>query len=100
MMTILTNAAFFKAKPGQRDTLGARLLKLVAPTRQEAGCLRYDIFRSKDDPDAWFVYEDWRSAADFGAHMQTPYVQAFMEQTGPKPSLHQWGIKPTRPLTV
>jgi hypothetical protein len=38
MMTILTNAAFFKAKPGQRDTLGARLLKLVAPTRQEAGC--------------------------------------------------------------
>jgi hypothetical protein len=39
MMTILTNAAFFKAKPGQRDTLGARLLKLVAPTRQEAGCL-------------------------------------------------------------
>lgn len=78
MTTELTNAAFFTAKPGQSESLGARLLGLVGPTRREPGCLRYDIYHSADDPDAWFVYEDWRSQADFDAHMRTPYVQAFM----------------------
>jgi quinol monooxygenase YgiN len=74
----LTNAAFFTAKQGKSDELGRRLLALVEPTRREAGCVRYDIYRSNDDPDAWFVYEDWRAIDDFSAHMQTPYVQSFM----------------------
>ena len=78
MTTELTNVAFFTAKPGQGESLGARLLALVEPTHQEPGCLRYDIYRSTDDATAWFVYEDWRSQADFDAHMRTPYVQAFM----------------------
>lgn len=79
MSVELTNAAFFNAKPGQSEALGSHLLALVAPTRREPGCLRYDIYQSKDDPNAWFVYEDWRSQADFQAHMQTPYVEAFMK---------------------
>ncbi|WP_207458249.1 putative quinol monooxygenase [Azospirillum sp. SYSU D00513] len=77
-MAVLTNAAFFTAKPGRGEELGARLLDLVAPTRREPGCLRYDIYRSTDLADAWFVLEEWRSRADFDAHMQTPYVAAFM----------------------
>jgi quinol monooxygenase YgiN len=77
-MKALTDTAFFKARPNLSKALGARLLELVSCTRGEAGCLRYQIYRSKDDPDAWFIYEDWRSPADFEAHMQTPYVKAFM----------------------
>jgi quinol monooxygenase YgiN len=77
-MKAMTNTAFFRARPNLSKALGACLLELVSPTRSEAGCLRYEIYRSNDDPDAWFVYEDWRSQADFEAHMQTPYVKAFM----------------------
>jgi quinol monooxygenase YgiN len=75
-MKALNNVAFFKAKANLSEALGARLLELVSPTREEAGCLQYDIYRSKEDPDAWFVYEDWRFRADLEAHLQTPYVKA------------------------
>jgi quinol monooxygenase YgiN len=47
-------------------------------SRSEPGCLRYDVYHSNDDPNTWFVYEDWRSRADFDAHMRTPYMHAFM----------------------
>lgn len=77
-MTVLTHAAFMKAKPGQGEELGRALLALVAPTRTEPGCLRYEIHRALDDPATWSVYEDWRSRADFDAHMATSYVGAFM----------------------
>ncbi|MFB8828461.1 putative quinol monooxygenase [Azotobacter sp. CWF10] len=78
-MSMLTNVAFFTARPRQGDALGQRLLALVGPTRQEPGCVRYDIYRASDSAERWFVYEDWRSPADFDGHMQTPYVQAFMK---------------------
>jgi quinol monooxygenase YgiN len=77
----LTNNAFFTAKPGLSETLGARLLALLAPTRQEPGCTQYEIFRSADHPDASFVYEDWRSQADFQAHMGTPTPKVAVSRT-------------------
>jgi quinol monooxygenase YgiN len=77
-MAELTNAAFFNAKPGRSEELGFELLQLVSPSRQEEGCLRYEIHQSKDDPNAWLVLEDWRHPSDFDLHMATDYVQAFM----------------------
>jgi quinol monooxygenase YgiN len=80
MAATVTNAAFFTAQDGYSVALGARLLALAAPTRNEAGCLRYDIYHSSEDPNAWFVYEDWRSREDFDAHLRAPHVQAFMTE--------------------
>ncbi|WP_432613482.1 putative quinol monooxygenase [Azospirillum brasilense] len=34
--------------------------------------------RWEDDPNLWFVCENWISQADFNAHMRMPYVQDFM----------------------
>ncbi|MHC8405812.1 putative quinol monooxygenase [Pseudomonas sp. TMB3-21] len=79
-MSTLTKVAFFTARPGQSDALGQCLLALVGPTRQEPGCVRYDIYQSSDSAEHWFVYEDWHSPTDFDGHMQAPYVQAFMNE--------------------
>lgn len=77
-MNRLINVAFFVARPGRTDDLGAGLLALVEQTRAEEGCLRYEIYQSSDNPDGWMVHEDWRSRADFDLHMSTSYVAAFM----------------------
>ncbi|RVG63452.1 putative quinol monooxygenase [Sinorhizobium meliloti] len=77
-MAELTNVAYFTAKPGRAKDLGDELLHLVAPSRKEAGCLRYEIHQSNDVPGVWMVLEDWRHASDFKMHMSTEYVQAFM----------------------
>ncbi|MET3649983.1 putative quinol monooxygenase [Phyllobacterium ifriqiyense] len=77
-MAELTNVAYFTAKPGRSQDLGAELLLLVVPSRKEEGCLRYEIHQSNDIPEVWMVLEDWRHAFDFKLHMSTHYVQAFM----------------------
>jgi quinol monooxygenase YgiN len=61
-MSQLTNLAFFRARPGQTQALGSALSALVDPTRAETECLNYDLHKSLDDADVWFVYENWRSA--------------------------------------
>ena len=61
---MLTSLAFFRAKSGQTKSLGKALTDLVDPTRQEAGCISYDVHQSLQDSDSWFVYENWRSSSD------------------------------------
>jgi quinol monooxygenase YgiN len=78
-MSQLTNLAFFRARPGQTQALGAALSALVAPTRAEAECLNYNLHQSIDDADLWFVYENWRSAEGSEAHMRAPHAQAFLK---------------------
>lgn len=57
-MAELTNAALFNAKPSRSEELGSELPQLVSPSRQEKGCLRYEIHQSKDHPNSWMVLED------------------------------------------
>jgi len=45
-MSQLTILAFFRAKPGQVQALGAALSALVVPTRAETECLNYDLHQS------------------------------------------------------
>jgi quinol monooxygenase YgiN len=70
--------AFFRAKHGQTLALGSALSALVDPTRAESECINYDLHRSFDDADVWFVYENWRSAAGLEAYMRTPQLHAFL----------------------
>lgn len=76
-MTTVTNIAFIRAKSGLGDDLGRRLMGLVEPSRDEAGCINYDVHRSENDPDLWCVYENWVSAEDLARHFDLPHMQAF-----------------------
>lgn len=77
-MTQLTNIAFIRAQKGRGSELGNQLLKLVAPSRAEPGCIGYIVHRSNDDPDMWCVYENWRSADDLTAHFGLPHMVDFV----------------------
>lgn len=52
---------------------------MVAPTRQEAGCINYDLHRSNADPAIWMLYENWRSRDDLDLHFETPHLKAFLK---------------------
>ncbi|PMS18843.1 antibiotic biosynthesis monooxygenase [Trinickia dabaoshanensis] len=75
----LTVIAFMRAKPGAEEELGRRLMELVEASRQETGCLNYDLHRSNTDPAVWCMYENWRSRVDLDAHFQTTYLQRFAQ---------------------
>jgi quinol monooxygenase YgiN len=61
------------AKPGQESLLQAELTALVRPTRNEEGCLLYDLHRSPDVPGDFLFYEIWSSREAHAAHKQTPH---------------------------
>jgi quinol monooxygenase YgiN len=74
-MKNITVVATFQARPGKEADLRAALLALLVPTRQETGCVSYDMHQSADDPATFLFYENWQSKAALDAHMQTPHLK-------------------------
>jgi quinol monooxygenase YgiN len=61
------------AKPGQELLLQAELTALIRPSRNEEGCLLYDLHRSTDVPGDFLFYEIWASREAHAIHKQTPH---------------------------
>jgi len=80
-MSTLTIVAHIHAHPGQIDRVQAELEKLVPTTREEAGCLRYDLHRDNDDPAHFMFYETWESRPLWQDHMNGPHLAAYREAT-------------------
>ncbi len=77
----LTIVARIKAKPGREDALAAELIKLVAPTLVEAGCLQYDYHRDLEDPANFLFFENWATKGQWLAHMESPQLKAYNSAT-------------------
>ena len=62
-----------------RDILGT----LVLATRQEGGCLAYELFQRPDAPHVFQTVEQWTDSAAADAHMATAHVGAAITAAGP-----------------
>jgi quinol monooxygenase YgiN len=71
-------AAIWKAKEGQADTILRVIEKMTPPSRKEPGCLFYQAHRSPDDPNVFFLYEQYRDAAGYEAHMASPHFEQYV----------------------
>ncbi|MFN7993170.1 MAG: putative quinol monooxygenase [Bryobacteraceae bacterium] len=71
--------AHFTAKDCKIQELSDFLRSLVAPTRQEPGCLRYEVNQDLDDPATFTFVETFAGRAGFDAHCATPYVAKLFE---------------------
>jgi quinol monooxygenase YgiN len=70
--------AIWKAKAGQADTILRVIEKMTSPSRKEPGCLFYQAHRSPDDPNVFFLYEQYRDAAGYEAHMASPHFEQYV----------------------
>lgn len=73
----LNIVAIAVAVAGREDTLRAAQETLVAETVKEAGCLRYELNQSLDDPRILIFTESWASEADWRAHMNGDAIKRF-----------------------
>jgi quinol monooxygenase YgiN len=73
----LTIVAITTALPGQEHALRAIHERLVADTRGEPGCLRYELNQSIENPRILVFTEMWASEAAWMAHMQGPAIERF-----------------------
>lgn len=67
--------AIMHPKEGKADELRSALLSLVQPTREEAGCIIYNIYETKEG--SFLLYEVWRSQEDLEKHFQKSYIKDF-----------------------
>src|SRR5215468_11331139 len=69
----LTRIVICRAREGQEALLEAELRALVAPTRKEEGCLRYELHRGADLPSVFLLHEVWASREHHRRHTLTPH---------------------------
>lgn len=81
-MKTVTVVATFEARSGKENELRNALVGLVAPTRQEAGCLNYDLHVLPGDPAKFLFHENWTTKAALDTHLQTPHIQALLPRVG------------------
>lgn len=77
----LTIVARIEAKKDSVDLVKAELLKLIKPTRQEKGCLQYDLHQDNDNHEVFLFYENWENRELWQAHMNNEHLKEYMQAT-------------------
>jgi quinol monooxygenase YgiN len=67
--------AHFKPKAGKLEEACQLLLGFCAPTRQEKGCVYYDLHENTGDPEDLTFIEEWESEEDLDAHGKSAHIQ-------------------------
>ena len=74
----VTIIATLYAKAGQEDALAARMHEMARATREEAGCILYELQRSIDDPFEFIMVEYWRDAEAVALHDASAHMAALV----------------------
>ena len=75
--------ARFHAGPGQEREVAETLRNVLAPSRDEPGCLSIQAFRSVRDPRLFYIHSRWKDEAAFDRHATLPHTLRFVERMEP-----------------
>lgn len=77
-MPPVTVVAKVVARKEALDRVMPELLKLVPLTRQESGCIEYNLHQDNENPAVFIFYETWESAAALEQHMNSKHFKAYI----------------------
>lgn len=81
-MAELHVVAVLKAKEGKADVLREAFGTIMEPSRQDAGCVRYDLYEAQGAPGTLINLETWASQDDLNNHMKSPHLGAAFASVG------------------
>jgi len=81
MTNQLTIVARIEANADSIDLVKTELLKLIAPTRVEDGCIQYDLHQDNSNPTVFMFFENWESRELWQNHMNNDHLKAYMQAT-------------------
>lgn len=65
---------------GKEAEIKRELLSLTAPTRAEAGAVRYDLYQSVARPSDFMRFEVWRDPQSLEIHKVSSHLKASFER--------------------
>lgn len=68
------------AKEGMEDYIKNFLTDLMAKSRQDKGCVTYNIHQSTENPQEFMLYSIWRDQDAFEKHNETLHMQEFKQK--------------------
>ena len=77
MPTHVKIVAILTAHPGRAGELRTLLDNMIAPSRMEAGSLRYDLWQDRTDPTRFVLDELYSDAEAVAAHRASPHFQHY-----------------------
>ena len=66
------------AEEGQQRFVAAAIQEVLAPTRQEPGCLEIAAFSSTQDQRLFHIHSRWEDETAFDNHLQLPHTRRFL----------------------
>jgi quinol monooxygenase YgiN len=72
--------AEFTAKPGSESQVEALISGLAEKVRREPGNTEFTVYRERDNPRKFFVFEQYMDEASFEAHIGAEYGLIFNQQ--------------------
>ncbi|WP_448550308.1 putative quinol monooxygenase [Thalassotalea fusca] len=75
-MTMLTCIAKITAQTSHKSTVKLELQKLLTPSRQETGCINYDMHVDNSNDSIFIFHENWVTEADLDNHLASQHVKA------------------------
>ncbi|MCA1012652.1 putative quinol monooxygenase [Halobacillus halophilus] len=79
-MAKLAVTAIFKPKDGYKDRLLDELEKVKEASREEEGCIQYDLHQSIESTTI-FLYEVWKDSDAVQSHIETAHYKTYRENT-------------------
>jgi quinol monooxygenase YgiN len=74
---VICLAVTYTFQPGKEEEALGYLRELIPASREEPGCRMYVVHRGKDDPQRFFIYEQYDDEAAFEAHKNSPHFQRY-----------------------
>lgn len=77
-MSTVTVVAKLVTQKESVEKVKIELLKMIAPTRQENGCIEYRLHQDNEDPKVFIFYENWDSMACLERHLNSPHYKNYL----------------------
>lgn len=77
---IIHAIALLNARTDKTEVLNSLLTSLLEPTRQESGCIRFELLQNRDAPTEFAVVSRWQDEQAVQDHIRTGYAQGAMSR--------------------
>lgn len=68
------------ALPDRLQELKTVLIQIIEPTRQEQGCLQYELFQNQDDAADFTFVEEWENREALQAHLASQHLKQAIQK--------------------
>ena len=70
------------ARPDNVDAVKRILVGMLEPSREEDGCLVYELLQCQEDPTDFTFVEEWSDTAAFERHGTLPHIAGVQAELG------------------